>query len=103
MGSKLACAAKCCLHCHIAFGFTAALLEGLPIIGLVFTVSNYVGAAMWAHGAWSLHSTMCFVPNMEPLQISKSVNIMLQAIAKRGMNEGLDNGSISSPTLINRG
>jgi len=31
------------------FGFTAALLEGLPIIGLVFTVSNRIGAAMWAH------------------------------------------------------
>ncbi|KAJ8457247.1 hypothetical protein ONZ45_g18385 [Pleurotus djamor] len=31
------------------FGFTAALLEGLPIIGLVFQVSNRVGAAMWAH------------------------------------------------------
>jgi hypothetical protein len=32
-----------------AFGFTAALLEGIPIIGLAFTVSNRVGAAMWAH------------------------------------------------------
>ncbi|KAF7315517.1 hypothetical protein MIND_00067000 [Mycena indigotica] len=32
-----------------AFGFAAALLEGLPIVGLVFTVSNRVGAAMWAH------------------------------------------------------
>ncbi|KAF9523084.1 hypothetical protein CPB83DRAFT_776047 [Crepidotus variabilis] len=32
-----------------AFGFTAAFLESLPIIGLVFTVSNRVGAAMWAH------------------------------------------------------
>ncbi|KAI5998289.1 hypothetical protein EDD15DRAFT_2245036 [Pisolithus albus] len=31
------------------FGFTAALLEGLPIVGLVFTVSNRIGAAMWAH------------------------------------------------------
>lgn len=31
------------------FGFVAALLEGLPIIGLVFTVSNGIGAAMWAH------------------------------------------------------
>ncbi|TFL01469.1 hypothetical protein BDV98DRAFT_568128 [Pterulicium gracile] len=31
------------------FGFAAALLEGIPIIGLVFTVSNRVGAAMWAH------------------------------------------------------
>jgi len=32
-----------------AFGFVAALLEGLPIIGLVFSISNRVGAAMWAH------------------------------------------------------
>jgi len=32
-----------------AFGFTAALLESLPIVGLVFMVSNRVGAAMWAH------------------------------------------------------
>ncbi|KAG7088851.1 hypothetical protein E1B28_012805 [Marasmius oreades] len=31
------------------FGFTAALLEGIPIVGLVFTVSNRIGAAMWAH------------------------------------------------------
>ncbi|KAJ3513073.1 hypothetical protein NLJ89_g3151 [Agrocybe chaxingu] len=31
------------------FGFTAAVLESLPIIGLVFTISNRVGAAMWAH------------------------------------------------------
>ncbi|KAH7886408.1 hypothetical protein F5I97DRAFT_1809127 [Phlebopus sp. FC_14] len=31
------------------FGFAAALLEGLPIIGLAFTVSNRIGAAMWAH------------------------------------------------------
>jgi hypothetical protein len=31
------------------FGFTAALLEGLPIIGLLFTISNRIGAAMWAH------------------------------------------------------
>lgn len=33
-----------------AFGFTAALLESLPIVGLIFMVSNRVGAAMWAHG-----------------------------------------------------
>ncbi|KAG6844148.1 hypothetical protein H0H87_009391 [Tephrocybe sp. NHM501043] len=32
------------------FGFAAALLEGLPIVGLIFTISNRVGAAMWAHG-----------------------------------------------------
>ncbi|KAF8263792.1 hypothetical protein EI94DRAFT_1739992 [Lactarius quietus] len=31
------------------FGFTAALLETLPFIGLIFSVSNRIGAAMWAH------------------------------------------------------
>ncbi|EPQ59956.1 hypothetical protein GLOTRDRAFT_51755, partial [Gloeophyllum trabeum ATCC 11539] len=31
------------------FGFVAALLEGLPVIGLLFSVSNRIGAAMWAH------------------------------------------------------
>ncbi|KAF8955801.1 hypothetical protein BDZ97DRAFT_1926253 [Flammula alnicola] len=31
------------------FGFIATLLEGIPIIGLVLTISNRVGAAMWAH------------------------------------------------------
>lgn len=32
-----------------AFGFCAALLEDLPIIGVFFSVSNRIGAAMWAH------------------------------------------------------
>jgi len=32
------------------FGFAAALLEALPFIGLIFSISNQVGAAMWAHG-----------------------------------------------------
>lgn len=31
------------------FGFTAALLERLPLIGIVFSISNRIGAAMWAH------------------------------------------------------
>jgi hypothetical protein len=31
-----------------AFGFTASLLEQLPIIGLAFSVSNRIGSAMWA-------------------------------------------------------
>ncbi|KAH9984088.1 hypothetical protein BJV74DRAFT_776338 [Russula compacta] len=31
------------------FGFAAALLEALPFVGLVFSISNQVGAAMWAH------------------------------------------------------
>ncbi|KAF8996704.1 hypothetical protein BDQ17DRAFT_1544631 [Cyathus striatus] len=32
-----------------AFGFTASLLESLPIIGLVFSISNRIGGAMWAY------------------------------------------------------
>lgn len=35
---------------HTVFGFAAALLEGLPIVGLIFSISNRIGAAMWAHG-----------------------------------------------------
>lgn len=31
------------------FGFTAALVERLPLIGIVFSISNRIGAAMWAH------------------------------------------------------
>jgi len=31
------------------FGFIAALVENLPIVGLIFTISNRIGAAMWAH------------------------------------------------------
>ncbi|KAG2042027.1 hypothetical protein BDR03DRAFT_1088548 [Suillus americanus] len=39
----------CLLTSRLVFGFVAALLEGLPIVGLVFTISNRIGAAMWAH------------------------------------------------------
>ncbi|GAA6008454.1 hypothetical protein JCM10207_007117 [Rhodosporidiobolus poonsookiae] len=31
------------------FGFFASLFERIPFIGLVFSVSNRIGAAMWAH------------------------------------------------------
>lgn len=41
--------------CAIVFGFTAALAERIPIIGLIFAVSNRIGAAMWAHGMNSIH------------------------------------------------
>ena len=37
-------------YTYLAFRFAATLLEGLLIIGLVFTISNPVGAAMWADG-----------------------------------------------------
>lgn len=33
-----------------AFGFAAALLEGIPVLGLFFSVSNRIGGAMWAFG-----------------------------------------------------
>lgn len=32
-----------------SFGFAAALMERIPLIGLVFSISNRIGAAMWAH------------------------------------------------------
>jgi hypothetical protein len=38
------------LKYRAVFGFTAALLEALPFIGLIFSISNQVGAAMWAYG-----------------------------------------------------
>lgn len=34
---------------YYLFGFTAALLESIPLLGLFFSVSNRVGAAMYAH------------------------------------------------------
>ncbi|KAK4700469.1 hypothetical protein P7C70_g5776, partial [Phenoliferia sp. Uapishka_3] len=32
------------------FGFVAAALERIPVVGLIFSISNRIGAAMWAHG-----------------------------------------------------
>lgn len=32
-----------------SFGFVAALCERIPILGIVFSISNRIGAAMWAH------------------------------------------------------
>ena len=33
----------------MVFGFFALLLERLPLFGLIFSISNQIGAAMWAH------------------------------------------------------
>lgn len=44
------------IYFSAGFGFTAALLESVPIFGLVFTISNRIGAAMWAHGRIFLYS-----------------------------------------------
>ena len=46
------CVTSLSLTSYLAFGFAAALLEGLPIVGLIFTISNRIGAAMWAHGMY---------------------------------------------------
>ncbi len=32
-----------------SFGFAAALMERIPLVGMVFSISNRIGAAMWAH------------------------------------------------------
>ena len=32
-----------------SFGFVAALMERIPLAGLIFSISNRIGAAMWAH------------------------------------------------------
>jgi hypothetical protein len=58
-------------HLVTVFGFVAALLEGLPIIGLIFTVSNGIGAAMWAHGMstrLSLSYVLTFSSDLEKRQ-----------------------------------
>ncbi|KWU41930.1 hypothetical protein RHOSPDRAFT_22049 [Rhodotorula sp. JG-1b] len=31
------------------FGFVASLMERIPLVGIVFSISNRIGAAMWAH------------------------------------------------------
>ncbi|GAC98216.1 urease accessory protein UreD [Pseudozyma hubeiensis SY62] len=36
-------------HAYRSFGFVAALMERIPLIGLIFSISNRIGAAMWAH------------------------------------------------------
>ena len=39
---------------YFFFGFTSALLESIPLIGIGFSISNRIGAAMWAFGTSSL-------------------------------------------------
>ena len=34
---------------YFLFGLVASLLERVPLLGLVFSISNRIGAAMWAH------------------------------------------------------
>jgi hypothetical protein len=60
----------CLLTSRSVFGFVAALLEGLPIIGLVFTVSNRIGAAMWAHGMF-VHLLFALICPMSSSDLEK--------------------------------
>lgn len=43
-----------------AFGLAAALLESLPLVGLAFSISNRVGAAMYAHDLEKVSSVELF-------------------------------------------
>lgn len=53
-----------------AFGFAAALLERIPLLGLVFSVSNRIGAAMWAVGnlitCQASVALVCMLTNLVP-------------------------------------
>jgi len=44
------------------FGFVASLMERIPLVGLVFSISNRIGAAMWAHDVSLLPSSPSFFP-----------------------------------------
>ena len=59
------------MWCIAVFGFAAALLETLPFIGLLFSISNQIGAAMWAHGML----TCCIYEN---LSISANTDLDLE-------------------------
>lgn len=41
------------------FGFAAAVLERVPLFGLVFSISNRIGAAMYAHDVSLLLTSEC--------------------------------------------
>lgn len=55
------------LNSSLAFGFVATLLESLPIVGLGFSISNRVGAAMWAH---DLEKQQHFYASGQALRVS---------------------------------
>lgn len=65
-----------------AFGFAAALLESVPILGLFFSVSNRIGAAMWAHGMGALLSPSKHLFNnaSEHWQTWKNANMSFQVV-----------------------
>ncbi|KIJ54015.1 hypothetical protein M422DRAFT_58281 [Sphaerobolus stellatus SS14] len=51
-----------------SFGLAASFLEGLPIIGLGLTISNRIGAAMWAHDLEKRQHMVASgeLPNLKP-------------------------------------
>lgn len=75
------------------FGFTAALAERIPIIGLIFSVSNRIGAAMWAHGMYlariPVHSDKLTGPSSPDLEKRQHYVAALKG--------GVGHGNPSSP------
>jgi hypothetical protein len=53
------------------FGFAAALFERIPLVGLVFSISNRIGAAMWAHDVRPM-SLLCEMTTADPLTLPAS-------------------------------
>ena len=67
------------LTAALVFGFAAALLEGLPVIGLLFTLSNRIGAAMWAHGRSFILAVLEMLSLIyRTIQTLKNANILSQ-------------------------
>lgn len=62
----------------VAFGFAAALLESIPLAGLFFTISNRIGACMWAFGMFHHPQSQLGMAHSfptSPRQTLKSANI----------------------------
>jgi len=88
-----------CLHVltyTIAFGFAAALVESLPIVGLIFTISNRIGAAMWAHGlsSYPVHSIRRLfahycAPNILLADLEKRQHFVAAKLLQRSQSSGL--------------
>ncbi|KAH8111962.1 hypothetical protein DFH11DRAFT_559530 [Phellopilus nigrolimitatus] len=76
-----------------SFGFAAALLEGLPIIGLLFSISNRVGAAMWAHDLEKRQHAFAS-GELKPMTPISSADIELKSTAMAGTWQNGDRKTI---------
>lgn len=74
-----------------AFGFAAALAERLPLIGMIFSISNRIGAAMWAHGTCPCFSSVaqaCRTGTIYATDLEKRQHYV--AAVKAGLAPGVD-------------